>query len=127
MKKITLPKNYKETFTINDVEQMKKVIDHYNKDDPEAVKYAIESLESLFKGKAITNEAEAALNSRIYNAHETNSGNVDIWITATIYSDFESKFYIVGAYITDIWNITGDNNDEIKSYMYIREFKETHY
>ena len=35
-----------------------------------------------------------------------------------------SGFYIVGFYLSDIWNLGADNREEVKSRMYIREFKE---
>lgn len=121
--KITLPAEYKQHYTINEVEQMKKVIDLYNKEMPETVGDAVQVLENMVKGKAIEAKAETAGNCRIYNHHDTDSGKIDIYITATIQA--YDAFYIIGAYITDIWNITGDNNDEIKKQMFIREFKET--
>ena len=48
---------------------------------------------------------------------------VDIWIEATAYVN-DNEFIIIGAYLSDIWQITGNNNLEISSNMYIRKFKE---
>ena len=57
------------------------------------------------------------------NAFTENSGCLDVWIEATALVN-GNEFIIIGAYLSDIWMITGYNNEEIASHMYIRRFKE---
>ena len=45
-------------------------------------------------------------------------------IEFTAFSEYRSSFIIAGVYLTDLWQLTKDNADEIKSHMYIRRFEE---
>lgn len=63
-------------------------------------------------------EAEIAGNCRVYNAYDSDSENLDIWITFYAYHFYEG-FYKIGVYLTDIWKIDGENNEEIAANMYI--------
>ena len=67
-------------------------------------------------------EAEVAKNNRVFNAFFDGSENLDIWCRFYAYNSYYG-FYEIGAYITDIWNITGDNSDEIRQQMYINAFR----
>lgn len=65
--------------------------------------------------------AEIAKNCRVWNAYHEESADLDVWMRVTAYTD--KGFVMVGAYLTDIWQI-GNNNEEIRSHMYIRLFRE---
>lgn len=45
-------------------------------------------------------------------------------LNLSAFSEYRSSFIIAGVYLTDLWQLTTDNADEIKSHMYIRQFKE---
>ena len=60
-------------------------------------------------------------NCRIYDAHDTNSGRLDIWVDAYAYNSYYG-FYEFGFYLTDAWQVTGDNNDEIRKNMFVKAF-----
>lgn len=68
-------------------------------------------------------EAELSKNYRVINRYSDNSGLFDIWLNIYAFSS-EKGFYVIGAYLSDIWDVTGNNSEKIRNYMYIREFKE---
>ena len=68
-------------------------------------------------------EAEIAKNNRVYDRYTDNSGNLDIWLRVYAFNSWEG-FYVVGAYLSDIWESTGKNDEELRGHMYIREFIE---
>lgn len=74
----------------------------------------------VFKASAIITK-----NFRIYNAFFEGSGKLDIWISAT--AQTADGFMIIGAYLTDIWELTGceEEDEEIINRMYIRNFLES--
>ena len=76
-----------------------------------------DSVEEVYKA-----EAEIAKNCRIWNQYAEDSGDIDIWINAEART--RDGFIIIGAYLSDIWQLTGDNGEEIAKYMYIRKFAE---
>lgn len=65
--------------------------------------------------------AQIARNSRVWNAYGEHSGKLDVWLEANFYDPYDG-FFVVGAYLTDIWNLSSDNATEIKSHMYIRHY-----
>lgn len=66
-------------------------------------------------------QAEIAGNCRVVNAYDDESENLDVWITFYAFHSYEG-FYKIGVYLTDIWKIDGQNNDEIAGYMYIDHY-----
>ena len=82
----------------------------------------------------ISAKAEIAGNGRIHGYYNETSGCLDIWIeakfTAFVYEKKNdksvSKFFIAGAYLSDIWKADGtdETREEILSHAYIREFIE---
>jgi len=66
--------------------------------------------------------AEIAKNCRVWNYHSDNSGTLDVWITGTA-KTFDT-FYIIGAYLSDLWQLCPDNYSEITQHFYVRKFTE---
>lgn len=123
--KINLPENYKKVYTVEDVEIMKELAKNFNDQTAEeaGIADAAESLARLFdsSAKVLEAEAETAKNARVWDYY-TGAKDIDIWITIKFLG--WSDFYIIGAYLSDIWSITGENTEELKSRMYIRKFTE---
>ena len=121
--KVTLPKNYKEQYTIAQVEQMKAVI-AAEKDDTETVKgwatYAvneaikddIDCIVEIYKATA-----ETCMNNRAWNAYSEDTGMVDVWIEAV--AETSKGFVKVGAYLSDIWQ-TGA--EDYRTRMYVEKY-----
>ena len=64
-------------------------------------------------------------NSRLNNWYSDDSGRLDVWIKFIAFSSYYGC-YEVGVYLTDIHSITGDNDAEIRQYMYINAFTQKH-
>lgn len=65
-----------------------------------------------------TAEAEVMPNCRSWERIINGSENLDVWINFTAKS--RNDFVEGGAYLSDIWELTGDNGDEIAEHMYKR-------
>ena len=70
----------------------------------------------------LESDAEISGNARIWNAYSEDSGRLDVWISFTART--YDGFIMGGAYLTDIWNIDGDNQEELASHMYYRRYEE---
>ena len=62
-----------------------------------------------------------AKNSRVSDYYTHDSGNLDIWLEGLAFDPFAGA-YMIGVYLSDVYNITGGNNSEIKEHMFIREY-----
>lgn len=123
--KVTLEQNYKNIYTINDLERAKMVIS-YEKDDEETAKgWAEYAVNEALKGRddwcreVIKAEAHTAKNYRAWDAYGDETKDMDIWIDAI--AETSNGFITVGAYLTDIWQ-TG--SEDYRQHMYTRYFKE---
>lgn len=123
--KVTLDKDYRDLYTLSDLERAKEVI-KFMKEDTSTVKeyagYAIrEALKDtdVFDGEIITAEAHTAGNRRVWDAYGEGTASMDVWIEALARTS--EGFIECGAYLTDIWN-TG--TVRYKEAMHIRRFKE---
>lgn len=66
--------------------------------------------------------AEIAGNRRVWNFYGE-SEDLDVWIEAEVFIWLEG-FYKIGFYLSDIWQAgTEESNAEIKSHMYIEEYR----
>ena len=137
--KVTLNKNYRKLYTLDDLDRAKKVIAYEKNDDVPAKEWAEYAIREALKDsgdwleEVIKTEAETARNKRVNNGYwdfeydkegnmiegSEGSGNMDVWLRATARTAF--GFIIVGAYLSDIWQ-TGAT--PYKQHMYIQYFKE---
>ena len=127
IKKIQWPENYKDYFTLSDMEACKK-IEKSLKDgndngklnfDWEVACTVIAGSDSkVTDAHVLQAEAEFSKNSRIYDRLCDGSGNCDVWIKVKAYQSYYG-FYDIGAYLTDLWDYSSETADYIKSHMYI--------
>lgn len=118
--KITLNAESKRIINLDDLPIVRKIITDYKEDTNTAadyISYAIKDCVKVIEATAVITK-----NQRIYNALSEDSRDLDIWIDATART--LDGFVIIGAYLTDIWNIDGKNNKEIEKHMYMRKFEE---
>ena len=126
--KVILLKEDKKLITLADAPIVRQIIADMKEDTNTIEEYAEMAIRAACNGKAYNIEvlkakANISTNNRILNAFNENSGYLDIWINATAYINCD-EFIIIGAYLSDIWQITGSEDQEIVSQMYIRRFKE---
>ena len=120
--KVTLEKEYRQRYTLEDLDRAKAVIAYEKENDEETVKgWAEYAAREALKGtddfymEVLKAEAHTAKNCRAWNAYGEETGDMDVWITAT--AETEKGFIKIGAYLSDIWN-TGA--EDYTSHMYIR-------
>ena len=72
--------------------------------------------------KVFESSAEVAKNCRAWDLYFDGSKDFDVLIKFKAFNEFDRKFCIVSALLSDVWKIGGD--EDIKRYMFIRTFKE---
>lgn len=115
--KVTLPSNYRNWFTLDDLDIAKEVI-KVMKDDESKVSYyanlaVAHALDVRYSGKDYCKEilkadAEVCKNNRAFNVLFDGSLNFDVWVTAIAQTMY--GFIEVQAYLSDIWSMSYDNN-----------------
>ncbi len=125
--KVTLEKNYKDYYTLTDLERAKAII-RYEKDDNETAKgwaeYAVrEALKGTDDGleRVLEASAETARNCNAWNLYG-DTADMDVWVRAI--AKTQHGFIEIGAYLSDIWQ-TGENF-YYKDRMYIEYFTKRH-
>lgn len=126
--KVTLLKEDKKLITLEEAPIVREIIAYMKEDESTPTDYVEYAINAAYDNRAYGVEilkasAKIAKNCRAYNAYSDHSETLDIWINATAYVNGD-EFIMIGAYLSDIWQITSDNAQEIASHMYIRKFKE---
>ena len=126
--KVKLTQEMKKYITMDQAPKARAIIADMKEDESTPSDYIRYAISAVYDGNSynvevLKAEAEIAKNCRCWNAYGEDSENLDVWVEATAYANGD-EFLIIGAYLTDIWNITGDNNREIASRFYVRRFKE---
>ena len=127
--KVTITADMKKIITIAEMPAVNKVI-RYAKEDGMTIKEYAEMAARIASGnnsvKVLEASAEIAGNCRIYDWYDNGSEHFDIWVNFTAIIDNGFGGIIMGgAYVTDIHASTGDNDEELRSHMYLRKFAET--
>ena len=124
--KIKMTADSKKALTLEDAE-ITKEIQKLMEEDTGLRDYAEMAVNASGKSfntsrKIYEVTAEWARNRRIWNRYTDNSRDIDIWLNIVALTD--EGFKMIGAYLSDIWEITGDNQREIASHFYVRNFIE---
>ena len=128
--KIKITPEMKKVLTVAEMPTVRKIIADFKEYDKEGFQIDIETAVALASGKnasfeILKAEAEIAKNCRSGDFFgDAEHPNIDIWLTIYAYHNFYG-FYEIGVYLSDLWQLSGDNAEEIKSHMYINKFTET--
>ena len=126
--KVQLENGYKDYYSIADVERAKAVIKYEKDNDTETAKgwaemAVIEALKTIdgrdWHMETLKAEAHTSRNRNAWNVYGEDTQQMDVWIDATARTG--KGFIMVGAYLSDIWQIGAE---EITDRMYIRYFTE---
>ena len=122
--KVTMSADSKRIITLEEAPIARAIIANLKEDESTAaeyIRYAINAAcghcEEVYKATATI-----AKNCRAWNSIIENSADIDVWIDATARTS--DGFCIIGAYLTDIWSLSGDNAKEMANHMYTRIFTE---
>ena len=129
--KVTLEKNYRKYYTLEDLDRAKRVIAAEKEDESTVKEWAEMAIREAIKNdEGIPNdyiveifkaEAHTAKNCRVWNAYgyidpeEANTQDMDVWIEFA--AELEHGYIKGGAYLTDIWQTGGTR---YKQHMFIR-------
>lgn len=120
--KVTMPKDYKEYFTIKDVETARKVIAEVKTwDFTDWTNYAVSDVlpNGVFFEKTLEVNYEICRDLATNDAYFNGSGHIDIWLEAT--AETTEGFCKIGALLSEVWAVGGDNH--LTRYNF-RRFKE---
>ena len=133
--KVTLDKEYRDRYTLSDLERAKEIIKSLKEDDANTTEdYALSAATEALKGvPGIVNEhgyandyiieiirakAYTAKNYRVWAGYSDDSQDMDVWVEGI--AKTYGGFLEFGAYLTDIWH-TG--LEDYNQHMYIRYYK----
>lgn len=123
--KIKLTADVKKVITVAEMPIVNQLIKTMKEDESDPKDYAKMAAVVATGNNCVTileASAEVAKNERVWERHFDGSEDFDVWVNFTAYAG--NCFVIGGAYLSDIWEITGRNNAEILDRMFIRKFVE---
>lgn len=122
--KVIINNESKRQLLVSDLPEAKAIVKSMKEDDEYTpAQYLTMAINCIGFGWTHTvYEATARItkNCHVWNAFSETSGEIDIWIEGV--AKTSSGFVEIGAYLTDIWAITGDNADEIADRMWTRRY-----
>lgn len=128
--RVTMTAASKRIVRLDEAPAAQRIIKELRDDESTAAEYAVYAVDAAGQTerdwcvKVYEATAEIAKNSRVQDAYFEGSADLDVWVNATVKTSI--GFCIIGAYLTDIWAISGDNAAQIaKKHMYVRKFRES--
>lgn len=130
--KVEFTDEMKRHICIADAPNVRRLIRKMDNEDTDtAADYALSAANLVVimkhsggNAEIIQANAKISLNCRIKDRYFEGSGNLDVWIEFT--AQYWNAFCVGGAYLSDIWDISGDDekNADIYRNMFVRWFKE---
>ena len=128
--KVTLQKDYRSTYTLEDLDRAKAVINYEKNEDGEMsakdwAEYAVnEALRKYKDGgyliEVLKAEAHTAKNCRAWELYGEGTGNMDILLDIT--AETSDGFIKICAYLSDVWSVDGDT--PFYEHYYTRYYSE---
>ena len=121
--KVTLEKDYRKYYTLDDLDRAKAVIKAEKEDEMSAKDWAEYAAREALRGEeaslveVIRAEATTAKNCRVWGAYTDDSADMDVYIR--FLAETSEGFIEGGAYLTDIWQSEAETR--YKNHMYIRK------
>lgn len=129
--KVTLEKDYRKYYTLDDLDRARKVIAAEKEDESTVKEWAEMAIREALKNddgiyddyivEIFKAEAHTAKNHRVWNVYgycdpeEANTQDMDVWIEFA--AETESGYIKGGAYLSDIWQTGGA---DYRQHIYIR-------
>lgn len=129
--KIRMTDESKSIVAVSEMPAVRKMIEDFKEEDglKDYVEMAVHALlKDVWNIEVLKAQAEIAKNCRIWNRfgdEDLCSCQLDVWITGTVrYTGTPDGFAEVGAYISDLWDLTGDRQHDsaLIPHMYLRNF-----
>lgn len=132
--KVKFTKQAKNYITVAEAAEARKIIESLKNDDDESATDYLRSAGNL-ANKMINNspfgidrvleaDAEISRNNRAWDNYHEGSGKLDVWVQGLVKADLDT-YMEIGAYLSDIWNITGNNEMDVDiiEHMYIEVYR----
>lgn len=125
--KVTLEKNYRRYYTLEDLDRAKRVIAAEKEDESTVKEWAEMAIREALKNddgiaedwivEILKAEAHTAKNCRVWNlwGDDLETETMDVWIEFA--AELEQGYIKGGAYLSDIWQTGGT---DYRDHMYIR-------
>lgn len=129
--KVTLEKDYRKYYTLDDLDRARRVIAAEKEDESTVKEWAEMAIREALKNddgiyddyivEIFKAEAHTAKNHRVWNAYgycdpeEANTQDMDVWIEFA--AELGQGYIKGGAYLTDIWQTGGTR---YKQHMFIK-------
>lgn len=124
--KITVSAESRKYITVAEMPIVRQIIEEFKQSDETVKEYAEMAARIASDShvlKVFESTATITKNRRVWDAYNEESGDLDVWVEFTALTG--AGFVMGGAYLTDLWQVTGDNAEEIRELMFIRKFTET--
>lgn len=124
---VRLEENYKDRYTVSDLERARAIIKQERDDEMLVAQYAEMAANEILKHgdtflrRVLKATAHTAKNCRVWDAYDIGSCDMDVWIDAI--AETSDGFIKFGAFLTSIWQIGGGT--DMDDY-YVRYFREVH-
>ena len=122
--KVAVTKEMKDILRVSQMPAVRKIQEQMREDDgllDYAHIAARVACEENWGFEILKATAEICNNNRVWDAYGEGSGKLDVWLRVYAFNQFYG-FLRIGVNLTDIWNVTGDNHDEIRPHMYIERY-----
>ena len=123
--KVKVTQDAKKWLTVAEMPEVRKIIEYLKDYDwTESDKQTVVRLgmaDAFGTFEILKAEAEIAGNARIWNYYTDDSGRLDVWLVVYGYNQFDG-FVEAHMYLSDLWSLSDNNRDEIRSHMYINKF-----
>ena len=129
--KVQITAETKKSISAAQLPAARAIVKSCAEDENGAKEYAASAVNAALKAttgavngcvKVLEASACVARNCRAWCNYDDNSENLDVWIKAS--AETVEGFIKIGAYLTDIWQLSGDNDAAIVADMYVRRFVE---
>lgn len=120
--KVILTKESKQNIKASQLDAAKSIIRMCRDDESSAADYATYAVNCIMHDKMdwcesiLKCSAEIAPNSRVWGLWGNETENLDVWIEGI--AECSRCLVRFGAYLSDIWSISGDNAGELSERMY---------
>lgn len=117
MKVKAFTKEAKKYVTAYDVEKSRDIIRDMKEDESTPADYlltAAKCLNGVYHADVIQADARMECNRRVWDAYSAGSQDLDVYIEGLAKVEYNggSAYVEIGAYLSDIWQLTGSEEDD---------------
>ena len=129
--KIEISENTERAIYVYQLEAAREIVSQFEGEEAEALDDAVRRAITIVTGNAsacfevLKAKAEIMPYYRAQNRYTDTSENLDVYLTIYAFDEYHG-FYKIGCYLSDVWESTGDNAEELRQYMYIGKYEEVY-